>query len=132
MQPSHAVRRPTILIVEDYDDFRCVLAEFLEAEGFDVLAAADGAEALRLLDTTPSLDFVLLDLVLPLTSGERILESLQSGRWKHVPVVAMTSYAKPEPKGVVAMLWKPFSLDTLLDLIAQNVSSGVAQKALGT
>jgi two-component system cell cycle response regulator DivK len=70
-------RNCLVLIVEDYQDSRDMLAEFLALEGFDVAAAADGPEGLRLArELLP--DAILLDLGLPKVDGFSLLRQLRA------------------------------------------------------
>jgi CheY-like chemotaxis protein len=59
---------PTILLVDDEDSVRTVLAFPLERDGYTVVQAADGEEALRLFDAT-QIDLVVLDIMLPKLDG---------------------------------------------------------------
>lgn len=60
--------RPTVLVVDDDDDIVALLRDFLEAAGYAVLTAQDGAAALALLDTARP-DCLLLDVMMPGQSG---------------------------------------------------------------
>ena len=68
-----------------------MLTILLEGEGFDVAAAANGAEALRVLnETRPSV--ILLDLMMPVMTGDEFRErQLADARFAHVPVICMTA-----------------------------------------
>src|SRR5260370_35631662 len=63
-----------ILIVEDDLDIRDALQEILEDEGYLPYAAANGAEALEVLDRVPKPGLVLLDLMMPVMDGYQFLE----------------------------------------------------------
>ena len=104
-----------ILVVDDDDALRETLAEFLEAEGYTVQAAGDGATALFLIERSLP-DLVLLDMRMPLLDGPKFMRELDN-RGIDVPVVVMTaaedeSYAQNEfhPSGFVG---KPFHLEEL-------------------
>jgi CheY-like chemotaxis protein len=58
-------RHATVLIVEDEDDVRDVAIGYVRALGYGVLAARDGNEALAILKTTPQVDLLLTDIVMP-------------------------------------------------------------------
>lgn len=71
----------TILLVEDDDTVRALARRTLQARGYTVLAARDGAEALRLADEHPgSLDLLLTDVVLPSVTGPELAEQLRRRR----------------------------------------------------
>ena len=68
--------RPRILIVEDEAALVTLLRYNLEREGFDVFEAGDGEEALVVAEETPP-DLILLDWMLPLTSGIEVCRQLR-------------------------------------------------------
>ena len=69
-----------VLVVEDYDDARTMVEMILQDAGYRVLLAADGQQALDLLETeTP--DVMLLDLLMPRKTGIEVLH--ESVTWKH-------------------------------------------------
>lgn len=82
----------TILVVDDVDDSRVVLCKLMEASGYRVAAAADGAEAVEVARRARP-DLILLDLNLPVMDGLGVVERLRSiPELKHVPIIAMTAY----------------------------------------
>jgi CheY-like chemotaxis protein len=116
-----------ILLVEDDPGIRTMLAEFLTDEGYVVVTAADGAEALAHLAASPLLPkLILLDLMMPVMNGWTFRARQGSDpRWCDIPVVVLT--ASPNAAQSVApraagVLGKPLDLDTLLDTIQQYAS----------
>lgn len=85
--------RPRVLLVDDYPDAREMYSEYLKFSGFDVVEAANGAEALqRAIDTTP--DIILMDLSLPLMDGWEATRRLKKDeRTAAIPVIALTGHA---------------------------------------
>ena len=82
-----------ILVVEDAHVIREPLSRLLRLEGFDVVSASDGNEAMALLEARDSIpvDFVLLDVMMPRMNGVKFLEALrQDHRFARLPVVALT------------------------------------------
>jgi len=61
--------RPLIMVVEDEESIRNQLSDALPRLGFDVTVAADGLDALEILDTTVQPDLILSDIVMPGMSG---------------------------------------------------------------
>ncbi len=105
-----------ILVIEDEDVMASTLKDILEAEGFDVLTARNGADGLRLL-TEKRPDLVLLDLMLPILGGPAFLEGkARDPDAGQVPVVAMTSASRAVlgAHAVDGFLQKPFLLTDLL------------------
>jgi CheY-like chemotaxis protein len=114
----------SVLVVEDDDDTRAPLAALLTDEGYVVLTAATGSEALAILHhVIPSL--VLLDLRLPDLRGAQVLDHL-AAMGKSVPVMTMSASPAPVDLSahypVVGHLVKPFDIDQLLDLAARCVA----------
>jgi CheY-like chemotaxis protein len=111
----------TVLLVEDDADIRDIVQDVLEAEGFDVVPASHGKQALDFLDevrsgTPPAL--VILDMMMPLVDGRHVLEALRSDeRLASIPVVVMSAISHEKPVGAAAFLRKPFSLDRLFEAV---------------
>jgi len=125
MQPMAQVKGETILVVDDDPDVRRVLADTFEAEGFRVMTAANGMQALhRARDAAP--DVIILDLSMPMMSGDAFLFAWRVGaETRGVPVVAISAAypsLQPEDLGVDAFFPKPFEMDLLVrhvkDLLA--------------
>jgi two-component system, NtrC family, sensor kinase len=79
-----------LLAVDDSATYRQTLAEQLRQEGYDVVLAASGEEALELLGVQ-TIDCILLDLVMPGLSGQETCRRIkQSARWRDIPLVMLT------------------------------------------
>jgi len=114
--PSRPTR--TVLVVDDDPSIRESLNEVLSVEGYRVLQAGDGQEALLALQGRNDACVVLLDLAMPRMDGLALLAELSRlpDPARH-PVVVMSANAHPselEFPQVVALLRKPFELDELL------------------
>jgi CheY-like chemotaxis protein len=84
--------RPLILIVEDETDLRKLYVEQLAISGFDVIEAANGADALTRTESEVP-DVVLMDLSLPVVDGWEATRRIKSGtRTAHILVVALTAH----------------------------------------
>lgn len=125
------MRSPVIAIVDDDVYIGDMLEELLTREGYGVLRAYSGTEALLLLeDKRP--DLVLLDLMLPGLSGEEVLPRLEG-----MPVIVLSARAGVEEKvslllgGAADYLTKPFDTRELLARVAVQLRSG-AQRRCGT
>jgi CheY-like chemotaxis protein len=109
-----------ILLVEDDVAIRESLAECLELEGHTVRAAADGPEALAWLRNGNRPGIVLLDLVMPVMTGDELVTALRAApATREIPVVLMTgaSPSQGQLPHVDAVVVKPFELGDLLDVI---------------
>ena len=85
-------QRPLVLLVEDQSDLRHLYAYQLTISGYDVIEAANGAEAIdRTTSHVP--DVVLMDLSLPVVDGWEATRRLKGDeRTAHIPVVALTAH----------------------------------------
>lgn len=107
--------RPRILIVEDEAALVTLLRYNLEREGFDVFEAGDGDEALVVADESPP-DLILLDWMLPLTSGIEVCRQLRrKPKTRTTPIIMLTARGEEADKvrgldsGVDDYVSKPFS-----------------------
>lgn len=107
----------TILIVEDDADIRESLREAFEDEGYQVRCAANGLEGLEALRKFEAPSIVLLDLVMPLMTGNELYAAMQADpKLAGIPVIISTSDPSRAPSGVV-LLRKPIQLRTLLTTV---------------
>src|SRR4051812_44646253 len=104
---------PTILLVDDEDSVRKVLAFPLERDGYTVVQAADGEEALRQFDAH-TIDLVVLDIMLPRLDGLEVCKRLRST--SNVPIIMLTARDDELDKviglelGADDYITKPFSI----------------------
>jgi len=116
----------TVLIVEDQSAIRQVLAEILADEGYSVICASNGLEAIGYLHRSEQLPFViLLDLAMPVMSGWDFLSELKhEPALESIPVILMTAGANVAQKAFMAgaadYLSKPIDLDTLLEVVERH------------
>jgi PAS domain S-box-containing protein len=117
------VTHATVLLVEDEDVVRKVVARILEGAGYRVLVASGGAEALALCERTPTpIDALVSDVVMPGMSGKELADHLVR-RWPNLKVLLMTGYTDDEclRRGILdegrAMVLKPFSPRDLLHAV---------------
>jgi two-component system phosphate regulon response regulator PhoB len=91
MKPAEAAKKPRVLVVDDEPDAIDLLSVNLKCAGFDVLAAADGAEALQIARRR-SPDLVLLDLLLPGLHGFHVCTLLRNDpKTRMIPVVIVSA-----------------------------------------
>jgi Response regulator containing CheY-like receiver, AAA-type ATPase, and DNA-binding domains len=116
--PAPSSVSPTVLVVDDDRGIRESVTEALAYEGYRVIEASDGLEALRHLDHLADRCVVLLDLAMPRMNGFEVLSELsRRGRTDRTPVVVMSANVQPDALDyphVVGVLPKPFELDDLL------------------
>jgi len=117
--------RRLILVVEDYSDSRDVYRTILEHAGFHVLAAGDGADAVRRArDELP--DLILMDVNLPVLSGwDAAMQLRGSADTRHIPIIgisAMTSadaHERARALGFEAYCTKPFLPRQMLAVVRE-------------
>lgn len=123
MSPDRSVR---ILFVEDDRPTRDGYAAYLTGHGYEVLPAANGAEALKLASLLAP-DIVVLDLGLPDIDGWEVARQLKAGeRTKSLPIIALTGADLPHQvisamrAGCDRHLTKPCAPAALLDAIQRS------------
>ena len=115
----------TILVVEDSEPIRRILALLLEGHGYRVVAAEAGREGLSLAQELHP-GAITLDLSLPDIDGRDVLRALKADvRTRSIPVIVVSAYASTltalECAGVAEVLSKPFDVDELLTRVARVV-----------
>jgi CheY-like chemotaxis protein len=111
----------TILVADDEYAVVEALRALLEDEGYAVTTAANGQEALEALDSGPSPDLLLLDVMMPRLDGRQVLRELRARPDRRaLPVIMMSAASQPlspEELGDAVFLSKPFDLKRLLRTI---------------
>ncbi len=104
-------------------------ARILRRNGYQVLEAAEAAEALALAAAHGRIDLLLTDVVMPKTSGRQLAEGLRGDR-PDLPVLFMSGYARGVlgPQRAlgddVALLHKPFTEASLLHAVHETIAAG--------
>ena len=112
--------RGDVLIVEDDPALREVYGEVLAGEGFGIRLAANGHEALDLLNAEPEVPCaILLDLRMPGMNGWELADRLhETARWQDVPIVVVAAHYLVADEavriGAASWLQKPVTLDRLV------------------
>jgi CheY-like chemotaxis protein len=111
----------SILIVDDDLDIRETLRDAFEHQGYAVAVAGNGKEALDLLACPPRPSAVILDLIMPVMSGQELYAAMQADpTLSRIPIVVSTSDASRAPSGVLIMR-KPIDLVRLLATVQSLV-----------
>ncbi len=94
----------TILCVEDEQDTGDLLQSILEGEGYGVVRALDGRQAINLLTTIQPPRLILLDIVVPYANGFELLAAFrQHPDWKSVPIIMVSAdYYEPDIQRALA------------------------------
>jgi CheY-like chemotaxis protein len=109
-----------VLIVEDDEDLRDMMAQLLSIEGFQTTAVANGREALEYLHTTAKPDVILLDLMMPVMDGWEFRRRQQADPGiAEVPVIVLSALdpSRAATVDAAAFLKKPLDFDRLLELV---------------
>ena len=124
--PSRAGRKrmSTLLVVDDDESHRTLLADVLEESGYRVLQAGNGREALAVLEQEIP-EAVLLDLRMPVMSGWGLLDALRKlPRARNLPILIISGYGfewEAELVGAAGYISKPVDLDTLRETVQRIV-----------
>ena len=102
-----------ILVVDDEDRIRKLVRDFLIKEGYNVIEAADGEEALNQFDTNPDLKLIILDVMMPKMDGFEVAKRIR--KTSKLPIIMLTAKADEDDElqgfdiGVDEYIAKPFS-----------------------
>lgn len=116
----------TILVVDDDDPVRVMLARLLRTQGYTVLQAAHATEARQQLDIAKP-DLVISDIVMPGESGIELRRGILE-RWPDLPVILISGYSSEGPAEFAArtpntvFVQKPFAADQFLALVEETLS----------
>jgi len=127
-QPSDKRGHETILLVEDETDVRRLTAEMLTRQGYTVLEASSGPDAIRIWEENQEqIDLVLTDVVMPRMSGQELASTLKSWR-PELKIVYMSGYtddvvARHGGIDRTVLLHKPFTSDSLIRMIRSVLDS---------
>ncbi len=128
--PSPTPTQPRkILVADDDDGVRASLVANLELEGYAVSEARDGAEAIRFI-TGQAYDLIVSDLVMPSATGVEVLSNVRSQQLD-TPFILISAFVSEElvsralADGLFTMLYKPFAMDRILDVVARALRRNV-------
>jgi DNA-binding response OmpR family regulator len=111
-----------VLVVDDDEGIRAVVAMALSSAGYDVMSAPDGAVALEMLATSQP-DVILLDLLMPKVDGWGFARLYEERPGPHAPIIVLTAArdVRARAAGIKAAAWlaKPFHLADLVACIKQ-------------
>lgn len=110
-----------VVVVDDEAPIAQVIADLLIEEGYRVGVFHDGASALlAILEHPPRL--VLLDIAMPVLTGDEVLIELRRRGYDHLPIILMSAGSRLSdflPLGATAVIPKPFDLDQILACVSR-------------
>lgn len=129
---------PTILAVDDNPTALHLLVSILNSEGYKVLKATNGLEAMDILnDQGKNIDTILLDRMMPEMDGMEVTRQvLKTPSLKYIPIIMQTAADKPEEisegikAGVFYYLTKPIDRKMLLSIVSSAIKEMRQRKAL--
>ena len=118
-----------VLVVDDFDDSRFSLSTLLKIEGYEVIEATDGAQAIeKALSDKP--DLILMDLSLPVIDGLSATRQIrQSDAMKRVPIIALTAHDlidiqnQAQDAGCTDYAPKPIDFTLLIDMMTKYLGN---------
>jgi len=135
-RPVSSLAAPKVLVCDDTDSVRSLIVVNLELEGYDVVEARDGQEALEILqdDAVALPDVITVDALMPRRDGWWTVAMIRADpELEHLPVVMVTASvqghhrAQAEQASVDAFIAKPFDPDELITIISVLAASGRAR-----
>lgn len=128
---AHGATRRRLLVIDDDEVLREMLVANLEEEGYDVVAAPNGAEAMPIL-RSGAFDAILVDLVMPRMDGLRFLKWLRGEATSAVPALVFTGSFDSRrdirqealAAGATELIFKPVDIPDLLAALARLFGPG--------
>jgi len=108
-----------LLIVDDVDESTFLLTEVLRPTGIQVVAASNGAQAVKLFKDTPDIDIILMDIQLPGMNGLQTATEIKKLNPK-VPIIVQTAFGqdgyeqKSKEAGCEDIIFKPINFESLM------------------
>lgn len=126
-----------VLVVDDDELNVDILREILEDDGFEVVTAENGQDALDKLraDTDGEIQLILLDRMMPVMTGTECMQELRKhDQWKNIPVIFQTAASQPKDlidgmaTGAYYYLTKPFDKNIVLSVIRSAFDATAKKK----
>ncbi len=122
-------RNKTVLIVDDEKNNVFALGSYLETMDMKIVSAANGAEAIEMMEKEPKPDIVLMDMMMPVMDGYEALEIMKRRyELKDIPVIAVTARAMKgdQERCLAAGAWDYISKPVDIKLLIEKISCWIA------
>jgi two-component system, chemotaxis family, chemotaxis protein CheY len=113
-----------IMTVDDSISIRQMVSFTLKKEGYDVLEAVDGADALKRLSAADTVNMIITDLNMPNMDGIEMIKNVRANaKYKFIPIIMLTTESQEERKlsgkaaGATGWIVKPFKPEQLVAVI---------------
>ena len=113
-----------MLVVEDESMIRAVVEELLASEGYRVVTAGHGRDALEQLQQA-SAHLILVDMLMPIMDGRAFMQAYQQSPGPHAPIIVMAASdlaGQVTQLGAAAFCLKPFDVEALLGLVSEHLN----------
>jgi two-component system chemotaxis response regulator CheY len=121
--------KKNILIIDDSESIREVIASGLEMSGYNVIKGINGADGLTLLKENENISLVITDLNMPIMDGISFLKEVRSDEnYKYLPIIILTTESQESKKqeariaGATGWIIKPFSREKLIAVIKKIIN----------
>ncbi|MFP4473698.1 MAG: response regulator [Candidatus Omnitrophota bacterium] len=124
-----------VLIIEDEDVLRELMASELGSRGYEIVQAADGRQGMKICEESRP-DIVLTDVLMPESDGNQFFKELRASDWgKEIPVIVVTARSAMrdyfEAVNVDGFIEKPFEMDDLAAMIERVLAPEAGGEATG-
>src|SRR5262245_23497897 len=112
---------PLVMVIDDDADIREMIKVLLEVDGYRVVTAIDGVDAIEKLRVGQQPVLILVDLMMPRMDGEQFIVALRRGGWTTVPVIVMSGHnvsgSRSDKFRGHPCLTKPVEIDDLMAIV---------------
>jgi CheY-like chemotaxis protein len=109
-----------ILVIDDQESIRTVMAMLLEELGHDVELAKDGQKGIELLEGLSDFDLVITDINMPNKNGNEVARHIRGSHRSSIPVLAITAFPEEAEMDLFDYtITKPFELEKLRETVAR-------------
>ena len=117
--------RKVALVVDDESSVRTYIKTVLEPNGFQIIEAEDGIQALTLMRKVGDVDVVIADICMPNMDGIE-LAHLLGAEFPKIPIVLVSGYSAGMPDAAIEYIHKPFSPEALLSAVKKVIAESGA------
>src|SRR5581483_2353630 len=118
----------TVLLVEDEAPVRSSIRRALERQGYTVLDAAHGLDAVAAFERADHVDLLLSDVVMPQLGGRPLVERLRRSN-PHLRALLMSGYSQDDPGDQLPLIQKPFDMTALVERVRAVLDDGLRKVA---